>query len=128
MALSPVPSFSTDVSQLIRRVLDLRVIAYSLSTAGAAAVAIRTGSDQATILAVLAGVVLAFTIGFRSSVGGRLEVCLAIDVGDAAARWWLFGPVAAVDFVLFYVIASAALLLPRVTALRIAGALLLVLT
>jgi PAS domain S-box-containing protein len=128
MALTPVPSFTTDVSQLKRRVLDLRVIAYSLSTAGASAVAIGTGSDQATILAVLAGVVLAFTIGFRSSVGGRLEVCLTIDAGGAAALWWLFGPVAAVDFVLFYVIASAALLLPRVTALRIAGALLLVLT
>jgi PAS domain S-box-containing protein len=107
------------------RVLALRVTAYALTTVAALIVATATGSEQAALLALLAGLVLAFSVVFRRSIAGRLEVCLAIDAGGAAVLWWLFGPVASVDFVLFYVVAGAALLLKREIGLRIVGFLLL---
>ena len=126
MALPLVPSDTTDLSHLKRRVLDLRGWAYAVSTTGSLVVAITSGSERATILASLAGLVLFISVAFRRSVGGRLDLALTIDAAGAAALWWLFGPVAAVDFVLFYVVATAALLLPRATARAITGSLLAV--
>ena len=121
-----MPSDTTDLNHLERRVLDLRVIAYALSTIGSFGVAVRSGSESATILAILAGSVLVLSVLVRRSRWGRLEVCLAIDAGGVATLWWLFGAVAAVDFILFYVVATAALLLPPRVALRITGSLLII--
>ena len=125
MASPPLPSSGTDLDIIQTRVLTLRVAAYALSTVAAMIVAAVTESERAAVLALLAGLVLAFSVAFRRSIAGRLEVCLAIDAGGAAVLWWLFGPVAWVDFVLFYVVASAVLLLTREIALRIVGFLLL---
>jgi PAS domain-containing protein len=75
---------------------------------------------------MLAGAVLVVSLIARGTRWGRLELCLAIDAAGVAALWWLFGPVAAVDFVLFYVVATAALLLPLAPALRIMLSLLVV--
>ncbi len=126
MTVTAVPSAPDDLSLLEHRVLNLRAVAYAISTVGAAVVALVSGSERAILLAILAGAVLVATVTFRTWVGSRLDVCLAIDTVGAGTLWWLFGPVAAVDFVLFYVVATAALLLPRVVALRITGSLLLI--
>ena len=106
------------------RVFNLRVAAYATVTVGSLIVAAAAESDRAAILALLAGLALAFSVVFRNSYGRRLEVCLSIDAVGAAVLWWLFGSVAAVDFVLFYAVATSALLLPRKTALKITGFLL----
>jgi PAS domain S-box-containing protein len=121
MASPPLPSARTDLDTIKTRVLTLRGAAYALSTAAAMIAAVVTESERTAILALLAGLVLAFSIVLRRSIAGRLDVCLAIDAGGAAVLWWLFGPVAWVDFVLFYVVAGAALLLTRGAALRIVG-------
>lgn len=119
-----MPSVLADMQQLRTRVLSLRVAAYAISTVVSLIVAIVASSEQAAVLALLAGLVLAFSVVLRGSWGGRLEVCLTIDAVGAATLWWLLGSVPAVDFVLFYVVATAALLLPRKPALRITGLLL----
>lgn len=119
MASPAVQSPSADQRQLTDRVLNLRIGAYALSTVGSMVAAIVSESPRSAALSVLAGLVLVFSVAFRRSSGARLAVCLAIDTAGATVLWWLYGPIAAVDFVVFYVVAAAALLLPRTTSLRL---------
>ena len=121
-----MPSVPADLPYLRHQVLNLRVTAFALVAVASTTVAVWSKSESAIILAILSSAVLAFSVIFRKSVGGRLELSLAIDTGAAATLWWLFGPVAAVDFLLFYVVAAAAFLLPRAMAVRMTSSLLLI--
>jgi PAS domain S-box-containing protein len=106
---------------LTNRVLNLRIVAYALGTAGALVAAIVSDSPQAATTSILAGLVLAYSLAFRKPSGSHLTVCLTIDVAGATVLWWFFGPIAAIDFVLFYVVAAAAFLLPRSAWPRLMG-------
>ena len=125
MASPPAPSATVGLEHLTNRVLNLRIAAYALTTVGSVIVATASNSERAAVLSLLAGLVLMFSVALRASFRGSLEVCLTIDALGAATLWWMFGSVAAVDFVLFYVVATAALLLPKAPAVRITGILVL---
>jgi PAS domain S-box-containing protein len=111
MASPPVQSPSGDLRQLTIRVLNLRIGAYALSTIGALLAAVVSESSRAAILSILAALALAHAVFFRKESAALPAMCLTIDAIGAGVLWWLFGPTAAVDFVLFYVVAAASLLL-----------------
>jgi len=83
-----------------------------------------TGEPTSTRLALA---VLALAAGGVGTVvhgagGNRLELALWADTVVALGLWWLLGPIAGVDIVLFTVIAAGALLLPRARAIRLIAA------
>ncbi len=97
---------------LQQQVLSMRAVAYLLLALAAAAAALIARSPAAGALSVVAVVAAAPTL-LRISATARLEVALAADAGTAVALWWLYGPESGSAFVLFYVVAAAALLLPH---------------
>lgn len=105
----------------------MRIAAYAFSAIATLIAAILTRSLTMAVLTGLAAAVVAFSLAFRHSWGGRLGVLLVVDALGSLTLWWLFGSIAVVDFILFYVVAAAALLLPRPKAIRLTG-LLVVLT
>ncbi len=108
----PAASIDESTERLQRLVLRARHIAYSLTTVGALAATVLTADPHwAAVAPVAAAAAAAGRLGDTPTQ--RVRAALAADALVSPTLWWLLGPVAGVDFILFYVIAVGATLLPR---------------
>jgi signal transduction histidine kinase len=113
---------NSDFSPILRRILQLRSFALVVVAAGAAILAIVGMSAKSGALAVIAAVAIVPSLTNRGLPERAIRVALYVDILLAIALWWLYGPLANIDFVLFYVVAVGGLLLPAVLARPIIGA------
>lgn len=120
MVTSDRLSDSEGISFLQRRVLQMRAIGYGIVLA-VTAVGIPAASDpRPWVLAGLLAAGLTASGHPRMSRPLRLCVGLIADAVVALGLWWVFGPSSGVSFILSYVVAAGALLLPKRTSVLVA--------
>jgi len=89
---------------------------------GVAVLAVAMGfafADQARFVGLAVIALVAAAAGRVRREVPPLAGVLALDAAVAVTLWWVFGPIVGVDFILFYVVAAGAVLLPLRTALRL---------
>lgn len=107
------------LARLGQRVLLLRSWGYMLVAVTAAAGAVVWSHGRMVALVVLALGAIGIPRSSRLRHLSRVEAALGIDALATIVLWWLFGPVAGLDFILFFVASAAPLLLARRAATRL---------
>ncbi|MFQ5948061.1 MAG: ATP-binding protein [Acidimicrobiia bacterium] len=120
MQLRALTDHRDKLPTLQTRVLQLRAVAYALGTVVALAITLSQQTQRATAAAAVLAIALLSTLTLKRDRFFALELTFVVDAMVALAFAFLFGPVAGVDFMLFYVVATAALLLPTIRAIRVA--------
>lgn len=103
-------------SRLHLRLRTIRASFYAIISvvAGTTTVFGMGGAEGAALSVVIAVAVVGPMVVRPAS--RFMEAALWIDAVVALAVWWLYGPTVGVDFILFYVVAVSAFLLPRRSA------------
>lgn len=115
-------SLFTGFTPILRRILRLRSFALLAVAAGAAILAVVGSSGKSAVLACITALAAIPSLTMRDRPEIATRIALSVDTVLAVALWWLYGPLANIDFVLFYVVAVGGLLLPASVARPIIGA------